>query len=172
MKHRLTRTAVGAGLALLVGTATGAAAQTFTPTGRETLRGLPGVEVLVEDLERDVERDGLTRRMIVSDVEERLRTGGVAVYTSQRANPSDAKAYLYVLVNSVKVPRQAQYAIDIQVHLRQTLRSLVTPSNIVNAMTWDQTDVMVVGTADLSRVRETIRRYVDQFVRDWTSVHR
>jgi hypothetical protein len=171
MTDRLTRTIVVAAIAWLIVTPPHASAQTFAPTGRETLRGLPGVEVQVEDLEQDIEHDGLTRAAIHADVEQRLRAGGIPVYTSQGANPSDAKAYVYVLVNSVKVPRQGQYAINLQVHLRQTLRSLVAPTNIVNAMTWDQTDVMVVRTGDLPRVREVIRRFIDRFISDWKSVH-
>jgi len=146
-------------------------AQTFAPTGRETLRGLPGIEVQLEAFAPDLERDGLKRSAIQAEVEQQLRAGGIAIYPSQGANPSDAKAYLYVLVNSVKIPGQDQYAINLQVHLRQTLRSLITPTNVVNAMTWDQTDVIVVRTGELPQVRGVIREFIDQFVKDWKTVH-
>jgi len=171
MRDLLTTTRIVGTLALLVATAPGASAQMFVTTGRDTLRGLPGVEVEVESLEQDIERDGLTVAAIHADVEQRLRAAGITVYTSQRANPSDAKAYLYVHVNSVKLPAQGLYAIDLQVHVRQTLKSLVTASNIVDAMTWDQTNVVVVRIQDVARVGEEIQRLVDQFIRDWKAVH-
>jgi hypothetical protein len=171
MSHTLTSTRIAATFVLLVGVAPHASAQMFVPTGRDTLRGLPGVEVAVEPLEQDLERDGLTHMAIQSDVAQRLRAGGIIVYASQRENPSEAKAYLYVHVNSLKVPRQDFYVIGVQVHLRQTLRSLVTASNVVNAMTWDAHDVFVVGTGQAASVRERIQRYVDQFIRDWMAVH-
>ena len=172
MPHILTRTRIAAMFAVLVGVAPNASAQMFVPTGRDTLRGLPGVEVAVEPLERDLERDGLTPAAIQSDVKRRLQAGGIIVYTSQTENPSEAKAYLYVLVNSLEVPGQDFHVIGVQVQLRQTLRSLVTASNIVDAMTWDAHDVLAVRIGQVTSVRETIQRYVDQFIRDWTAVHK
>jgi len=172
MPQTLTSTRIAAMFAVLVGVAPNASAQMFVATGRDTLRSLPGVEVVVEPLERDLERDGLTPVAIHSDVEQRLRAGGIIVYTSQTENPSEAKAYLYVHVNSLNVPGQDFYVIGVQVQLRQTLRSLVTASNIVDAMTWDAHDVLAVPIGQVTSVRESIQRYVDMFVRDWMAVHR
>jgi hypothetical protein len=166
----LTRAAVILAIAVPIGTAP-ASAQMFVATGRDTLRGLPGVEVEVEGLESDIERDGLTRAAIQADVAGQLRAGGITVYTSQRANASDAKAYVYVHVNSIRIPNQDVYAINLDVHLRQTLRSLVSPSNIVNAMTWDQSNVLVVPAGNVASVRAEIGRFVDQLIRDWRAVH-
>ena len=157
---------------LLAGLVPRASAQTFVPTGRDTLRGLPGVEVAVENLEDDVERDGLTGVAIKSDVEQRLRARGILVYASQKANPSDAKAFLYVHVTSVKLAPQDLYAIGVQVHLRQTMRSLVTASNVVDAMTWDANDLIVLPVRSVTSARTTIQELVDKFIDDWSRVHR
>src|SRR6187551_90320 len=86
-------------LLLLVAGAADANGQMFVSTGRDTLRGLPGVEVIVEGLQPELERSGLTGAAIRADVERRLRDGGISVYASQTANPSLAKAYLYVHIN-------------------------------------------------------------------------
>src|SRR5690349_19982386 len=126
MTHRHTLTIVFVAALCLV-TASDTYAQMFVPIGRDTLRGLPGIEVQTEPFEPDIERDGLARATVQADVVQRLQSSGVTVYPSQRANPSDAKPYLYVLVNSVQIPGQAQYAINLQVHVRQTLRSLIAP---------------------------------------------
>jgi hypothetical protein len=58
------------------------------------------------------------------------------------------------------------------VQLRQTLRSPVTGSNIVDAMTWDARTVLVVKSNNLAAVGETIQEYVDHFIQDWMTVHR
>jgi hypothetical protein len=50
---------------------------------RATLRGLDGVQVVVEDLQPDVERNGLTRQQLQTDVELRLRKAGIRVLTEQ-----------------------------------------------------------------------------------------
>jgi len=155
---------------LLAGTATHASAQMFITTGRDTLRGLPGVEVAVEQLEPELERDGLSGAAVHAEVVQRLRAAGVAVYASQNENPSEAKPYLYVDVNGVRAG--GLYAIAVQVQVRQTLRSPVTSSNIVDAMTWDARTVLVVPRSDLASVRTIIQEYVDHFIEDWRAVHR
>jgi hypothetical protein len=165
-------TIIPATVVLLAVMATDASAQMFITTGRDTLRGLPGVEVQVEPFEPDLERDGLPYAAIRSDIVQRLRGGGVAVYASQNENPSEAKPYLYVDVNGVRLGGQNLYAIALQVQLRQTLRSPVTASNIVDAMTWDARTVLMVPRNNLASVRITIQQYVDHFIDDWKAVHR
>jgi hypothetical protein len=160
-----------AALLLLGGLAPDANGQMFVSTGRDTLRGLTGVEVLVEGLQPELLQGGLTMAAIRADVERRLREGGISVYASQSANPSLAKAYLYVHLNALPLAQDAGYAIAVQVHLRQTLRSPVTGSNIVNAMTWDAQNVLGVPASALQTVRAEVLMFVDQFVEDWAAVH-
>jgi hypothetical protein len=171
---RFTRTCItiAAPLLLLTGLARPACAQMFITSGKDTLRGLPGVEIAVEPLEADFERNGLRQAGIRSDIAERLRAGGVTVYASQNENPSLAKAYVYVDVTGVKLALQNGYAIALQVQLRQTLQSPVTASNIVDATTWDARTVLIVPGSGLSAVQATIREYVDHFVDDWRAAHR
>ncbi|HVH25288.1 MAG TPA: hypothetical protein VM818_00965 [Vicinamibacterales bacterium] len=158
-------------LLLLGARAPDADGQMFVSTGRDTLRGLPGVEVLVEGLQPELQQSGLTVAAIRADVERRLRDGGISVYASQSTNPSLAKAYLYVHLNALVLPQDAGYAIAVQVHLRQTLRSPVTGSNVVNAMTWDAQNVLGVPASALQTVRAEVLTFVDQFVKDWAAVH-
>jgi hypothetical protein len=167
-----TRITIAALFLLLTGTPRDAAAQMFVTTGRDTLRGLPGVEVLIEQLEPEIERAGLTGAAIRADIVQRLRVGGVTVYASQGANPSEAKPYLYVDVTGARSAGQNLYAIALQVQVRQTLRSPVTSSNIVDAMTWDARTVLAVPGNNLASVRAIIQEYVDHFVEDWRAVHR
>ena len=162
---------IAAALALVVGLAPNASAQLFIATGHDTLRSLPGVEVEVENLEPDLEHDGLTRVAIQADVQRRLAAAGIPVYHSQNENPSAAKAYLYVQVDSLKLPADARYALNVQVQLRQTLHSVITVSNIVDAMTWDAHTVEVVNAGEVARTRDTIDEFVDSFIRDWKAVH-
>ena len=161
----------GAAFLLLVFAVTDARAQQFIQTGRDTLRGLPGVEVLVEPVAPELEREGLMASAIHANVERYLRARSIVVYTNQVENPSPAKPYLYVQVSGLSLPRQG-YALAVQVHVRQTLRSLVTGSAIVNAMTWDQQMVMVVLSGDsMQGVHAEVQRLVDRFVQDWQAVH-
>jgi len=147
-----------------------ASAQQFIATGRDTLRQLPGVELLVEPLEPEFERAGLTAAALKQTVDARLRAAGILVYDSQMANPSVAKPFLYVQVSGLTVEQQG-FALALQVQLRQTLRSPVTDSNVVNAMTWERQTVVFVPEKDARAVVPEVETLVAAFVQDWRAAH-
>lgn len=159
-------------LAVVGGMAAEARAQMFVTTGRDTLRGLPGLEVIVEELPPEVVAGGVTGTVVRGDVVRRLRAAGIAVFASQDENPSPAKPYLYVLVNALELPGGAGHVAGLQVHLRQTLRSPATDSHIVDAMTWELHNVFVVPPGSLPELRTEVRTFVDLFIRDWQAVQR
>jgi hypothetical protein len=173
LRRRIAAALVAAFLMLLAGPgcAAQAAAQMFVTTGRDTLRGLPGIEVAVEPLPPELARRGLTDSEIRTRVEARLRAGGVTVYASQKENPSQAKPYLYLHLNALDISSAGIYAVAVQVQLRQTLQSPVTSSNVVNAMTWDAHNVVGVPAAQARLLLEEIDGYVDVFIADWVAVH-
>ena len=146
-------------------------AQMFIPVGAPTLTALPGVELIVDPVPSDLERHGVTSEAVRADVERRLRGAGIAIYPSQAANPSPAKAYLSVALDALALPGDSGYALSVHVQLRQTLRSPVTNSNIVNAMTWGLHNILAVPDSELPAIRAEIVAFVDQFAEDWASVH-
>jgi len=145
-------------------------AQMFVPTGRDTLRALPGVEIIVEGTSPELERLGLTSSGLRADLDRRLRAGGVTIYGGQKENPSTAKPYLYLILDPLELPG-GRFAVAIQLHLRQTLQSKVTGSNVVNAMTWDAHTVLAFAPAEVPEVKAAIIEMVDVFVSDWRAVH-
>jgi hypothetical protein len=156
-------------LLLVLLSASGASAQPVVATGRDTLRGLPGVEVAVESVP-ELPHAELTATTLHTAVEQRLRAAGITVYATQAANPSDAKPYLYVHLNALPLPGKL-VAVAIQVHLRQTVRSVVTGSSIVDAMTWDQHTLAAATAADGAQLRDLVLEMIDHFVADWRAVH-
>jgi hypothetical protein len=148
-----------------------ARAQQFIAAGRDTLRGLPGVEVLVEPIDPELERAGLAPATIRANVERQLRTAGIRIYATQDANPSPAKAYLYLQIAGVSMPLGG-YALAVQAQVRQTLRSPVTQSAIVNAMSWDQQTVTLAQPGrGMESVYRDVQSLVGVFVQDWRAVH-
>ena len=139
------------------------------PTGRETLRGLPGVEVIVEDVPEELSRAGMTQAAVTATVTEQLRAAGITLYSSQRQNPSPAQPYLYIHLNAVSTGA-GTVAVAVQVHVRQTLASLTSTSRVVNAMTWDAHDI-VVAPSTLTGVPGVVADLVARFVADWKAVH-
>lgn len=159
-------------LVALTCTASGASAQLFVSTGRDTLRGLPGVEVVVEPLQPELERLGLSGGRLSADIGRQLTAAGITIYASQRQNPSPSQPYLYVHLNAVSTPDGRDIAVAVQVHVRQTLSSLTTESKIVNAMSWDAHSVRLMTPPMLeSDVLDELRDLVARFVDDWRAVH-
>ena len=146
-----------------------ASAQPFVPTGRETLRGLPGVEIAIE-VPTELPQTELATTALHTAVDQRLRAGGITVYPTQEANPSGAKAYVYVHLNALLLPGQL-HAVALQVHLRQTVRSTITSASIVNAMTWEEHTLAAVSAADGAQLRDLVLEMIDHFVADWRAVH-
>jgi hypothetical protein len=145
-------------------------AQMFVTTGRDTLRGLPGVELLLEPTPPELRHEELAVPALQSVIEKQLRDGGITLYASQSANPSKAKPYLYVQLTALTVTESWQ-AVSIQVHLRQTVRSSVTDSNIVNAMTWDAHTVAAVRPREGAQIRDLVLEMVGRFVDDWRAAN-
>ena len=146
------------------------ARQLFVPSGGHTLRTLPGVEIIIETIPVPLQRAGLTQAAVKADLERRLGAAGVTVYQSQPANPSAAKAYLD-LRTTVLALRDGSYAVAVQMHVRQTVKSLATESNIVNAATWETGRLVNVAQSELPRVRDEIRAMAEEFVVDWKGAH-
>jgi hypothetical protein len=147
-----------------------AAGQLFVPTGGHTLRSLPGVEIILETIPEPLQQAGLTQAAVKADLERWLRAGGVPVYQSQPDNPSAAKAYLD-LRTTVLALRDGSYAVAVQMHVRQTVKSLATESSIVNAATWETGRLVNVTLSGPPRVRDEIRGMADEFVAEWKGAH-
>lgn len=128
------------------------------------------MEVIVETIPAVLQPAGLTPAAVGRDVARWLQAGGVAVFPSQAANPGEAKAFLDVRVTLLAL-RDGSYAVAVQMHVRQTVRSLATESSIVNAATWETGRLVNVAQSELPRVRDEIRAMAEEFVADWKGAH-
>ncbi len=129
-----------------------------TPQSRASLKGITTLTVVVENLDPDAERDGLTRNQIQTDVELRLRQAGI------RLSPA-ASEYLYIAVPARK--RSAEfplYGYAILVEFRQPVIVLRDPPITVYATTWSIVAAGSVGAASLRPIRSFVVDYVDQFI--------
>jgi hypothetical protein len=136
---------------------------------RATLRGVQRVEVVVERLEPDVERAGLTQQQLQIDVELQLRKAGIRVLTQREALAVPGQPYLYI--NANVVPRSGELtAYSISVELEQ-LASLETNGSLAIASTWSAGSTGSVGSERLDFIRGRIKDRVDEFINAYLSVH-
>src|SRR5882724_9880802 len=89
---------------------------------RATLQGLQGVYVLLEDIQPEMARAGLTTQQLQADVEERLRHAGIPVLTKDQAFRLQGTPFLYVYVHLVPHPiGLTVYSILVEVNQRASL---------------------------------------------------
>ena len=139
-------------------------------SARESLRGLDGVSVVVEELNSDARRGGISESQLETDTELRLRRNGVRV--TQPTFP-----YLYVRVIALRDTtvsgRELGYSTAIEVSLMELAVLIREPLHTVAARTWRK--VGLISSADSSsfrrRVREQIQDLVDQFSNDYLAMN-
>lgn len=135
---------------------------------RQTLRGVEGVYVLIEDFKPEVERAGLAKEQLQTDVEVRLRQAGIRVYTHEELLRAQGQPYLYVNAGVIlHSDGLVSYGITVEFRQRASL-----DINAVSApvTTWSTGGFGTAGILGLHTLRDTVCNFVDQFINAYLSV--
>jgi hypothetical protein len=145
-------------------------AQGDTPMSRATLKGLPGVEVIVETLADDLEKDGVREADIRSDVLAALQAAGVRVLTEAQSHDTGAAPFLYVSVSSQKRDDSGLVAYEAHIEVHQVV-TLASGAKAF-AMTWGSTgEVGSAYASSIQQIRARVKAEMAQFVEAWSSVN-
>lgn len=141
---------------------------------QESLRGLKGVFVLVEAVDKDIEKLGLTRDQLYSDVELRLRKAGIPDPKTEGMAEDIIKGgtfpFLYVRVAAHK-DASGLFAFSIEVDFKQSVTLTRDPTIKALGTTWESGSVGTVGASNLQMIREAVSNHVDKFIRDFLSMN-
>jgi hypothetical protein len=132
---------------------------------RESLRGLQGVEVVVEEIKSDAQVDGLSQESIRAAVELILRSKGIRVLTQSERSETSSKPYLYVSVGTDK-QASGQYSFSARVELHQTVSLVHRPQHIA-APTWFIPGML--RTVPQQNVRLWIINSIEPLVREFAT---
>ena len=159
-------------------------AVSITPTlaghGRESLRGLPGVEAIAEKIPEDVERStGLTHGALRTALELRLRQHGIRVLsmdslTDLSALRTTGGATLYLTTNILVNRSSCAWTADLIV--MQSIMLKRDPTAVVNTVaTREARGGGTIGVVPCDEVRKVILEYVpelvDEFANDYLAVN-
>jgi hypothetical protein len=141
----------------------------FALSSMESLKGLKGVEVLIEELNPDLENLNLTMIQIQSDVESKLRKAGVQVLSKEENEKIQPlrKPYLYIKINSCKLSsRRESIAFNIGIALNQQvlLRGQADAKKCVFAPTWYTSVVGAAGRKNIQEILDTVQDLTDKFI--------
>jgi hypothetical protein len=142
-----------------------------------SLKGLEGVEVLVEELKSEVESFNITAIQIQSDVEAKLRMAGIKVLSKEENEKaqSSRRPYLYIRINSYKPPWEREVVIfnmDLALNQQVVLPGKHKPPvKPFYAPTWYTDVVGFVSWKNISTIRESANNLMDKFIEAYLSVN-
>jgi hypothetical protein len=142
-----------------------AAKQKFSQSMSDALKG---VYFAVEELNPEIERDGLTTNQIKGDVEQRLGLAGIKVLSEEEWKKEKGSPYLYVNAHIMKV-MNGVYVFNISTAFIQEVH-LVRSSHIkVPASIWS---AETLGISDQLRdIRKPTKDCVDKFIHEYLSMN-
>ena len=144
----------------------------FAAEQRDTLRGMKGVKVVVEELAPGGERYGLTREAFQTDTELLLRQYGIKVLSPEEQVRTPGLPWLYVGVSHAGIDADVSHvAVIMTVQLQQLAFLARDPNMMSTATTWHTAQVVNVGRSNLRRIRDTTKDLVAEFINDYLAVN-
>lgn len=141
--------------------------QTFSQTNAtiETLKGFDTLKVEVEPLAPDLEKAGITREQIQTDVEERLQRAGIKINkTKENSNP--------YIVLSVKIDSinngVGGFAVSVTSSLNQSVFLDRNKSVFSVASTWESRSIVSVIKEKVQAIRKFVAIQTEQFASDYS----
>jgi hypothetical protein len=143
--------------------------QALDTGSRESLRGISGLGVVVEDISPDASADGLSQDAIRTAVEQTLRSKGIRVLTEK--TPSGPAPYLYINITTLK-EELGLYAYAVNVDLKQVVGLLAIKGKQAWGATWSASVIGIVREENLGQVvADGVEPLVKDFVNDFLSVN-
>jgi hypothetical protein len=137
---------------------------------RPTLRGFPGVYVVVEPLSPQVEKDGLTTNQLLKDTELKLQTGGVQLLSKEEFIRTPGRPYLYVNAGITLLRTQiTRYIFYIRLEFNQEVSLVKSPTTIVPAVTWSAGGWGI--DFSLENIRDILKGQTEKFVSAYLAVN-
>jgi len=151
--------------------------ESFPLSSVESLKGLQGVEVLVEELNPDLENFNLSVIQIQSLVESKLRKWGVKVLSKEENEKIQPlrRPYLYIRINSNRLsPRKEPVAFNIGMALNQQIVLRGYPdskSKCFYAPTWYMSSVGAAGRKNISELLDAVEDLAEKFIHAYLTVN-
>jgi hypothetical protein len=139
---------------------------------RQTLAGLQGVYLIVEELNPNIDKytkkNNLTSKRLYSAVEQKLSEAGIRIFTWEQWLKAPRRPMLYVNVNTH--PTQFVVGYDVRIELRQivTIDALQVKTL---AGTWSMNMTGVADRESLNAIKDNIGHLTDRFISAYKSVN-
>ena len=136
---------------------------------RATLKGISGVQVLVEGFNESAKSAGFDIRTFQTDMELKLRLAGIKVLTKKERFAAPGSPLLYLNLNPLSPEeRESKFSYAIGLELRQAIRLVRDPNIETLGATWSTGGI---GYGGIPYIREHVKDDMDIFINAWLSVN-
>ena len=139
----------------------------------ETLRGLTGVRVVVAPLKPEIERHGLTKRQLQTEIERRLHKAGMRVLTEQEQGATPGWPSLAITTTTAghaQLPSVYALSMLVAVHQNALLERDLSVA-AYQAATWSVSAIDLIDRQQLGAARERVAQLVDRFITAYLAVN-
>lgn len=141
---------------------------------RQTMTGLQGVNVMVEDLQPNMQKYarkfGLVQEQLKRDVEQKLQKSGITILTQENWLKTLGRPVLYVNINTHEYEKY-WYAYDIKVELKQIVYMEANPKVKTLASTWSISMTGIANIGTLNTIRDSLGSLVNRFIDAYLSAN-
>lgn len=139
----------------------------FSAAEEELLRGLDGFRLAVERIKPEIERDGLFRSILLSDMELRLRMAGIKVLPEEEADSKPDAPCLFLYVDAMKCSLGYVYSLRL---------SLIEPVKLTRNNTKVFATILRVPaelgiTSRLPEIRDAAGDFLEEFIKAWKAAN-
>lgn len=144
---------------------------------RETMKGLSGFYVLVEELNPNitkyvgVQKNPISTQTLKSQVESRLQKTGIRALSWDEMMKTPERPMLYVRINTHEYEKY-WYAYDIRVDVRQLATLAGRPEKQIIGSTWGVNMTGVMNIGQLQSLYDNLERLLDRFVQAYGAANR
>src|SRR5262245_34280878 len=147
-------------------------AEASTEYERETLRGLPGVQVIIDHINPDGQNGTLSKDTIRAAVELILQSSRIPILTRQERLKTSSAPFLYININTVQADNMPLFASNIHVELIQSVLLRNQAETLTFATTWHSSLAALAGSTLLkASTIENLESLVNEFVDDFIAMN-
>jgi hypothetical protein len=137
----------------------------------QSLRGIQGVYVSMDELDPEVEKDGLSSQQLRMETAEQVRKAGIRVFSREEWFHTSGAPSLDINLHVLKLEETKEYIYSIHIGLKQDVYLVREPIPASGATTWSLGTVTGI-TYDLEKIRTSLRDRIAHFVTDYFSVNK
>ena len=127
--------------------------------------------VLVDHIEQEARKYGLTREVLQAEVELKFRQNGIKVFSEEEQLQTPGMPFLYINVNVIIEEAKKFAAANIHVAFKQAVLLKRDTTKGCLATTWETGGISTCRPEELKDVREDVKSLIDQFINDYLAAN-